>query len=65
MNKLYDVVLARFQKAFQEGGPSAAFPLLFSIEQQIRMEEYEGWENYEMNFPLYVRRMALSIFHGG
>ena len=65
MNKLHDAVLARFRKAMDEGGPAAAFPLIFSLPNEIKMPEYSGWKGYDAFFPAYVRRMALSIFHGG
>lgn len=63
--KLQAKVEARFQEAFASGDPSAAVNLLFTISDEIEMPEYSDWENYDMAFPGYVRRMALSVFHGG
>ena len=65
MNKLHDAVLARFRKAMDEGGPLAALPLIFSLPNEMKMPEYGAWKGYDTAFPAYVRRMALSIFHGG
>ena len=65
MNRLYDAVLPEFQSALASGDPAAPWMLLFSISDQIRMEEYADWKDYDTAFPAYVRRMALSIMHGG
>lgn len=65
MNKLYDAVLPQFQQAFASGDPAAPWNLLFSISGQVSMPEYAGWHDYDSAFPAYVRRMALSIMHGG
>ncbi|MES0808912.1 MBL fold metallo-hydrolase [Roseibium sp. SCPC15] len=65
LNKLQAKVEARFQEAFASGNPSAPVELLFTIPDQIEMPEYSDWKNYDTAFPGYVRRMALSVFHGG
>ena len=65
MTKLQAAVEEKLQAAFATGGSAAAFGLLFTIPGQIEMPEYADWENYEASFPGYVRRMALSVLHGG
>lgn len=65
MTKLQAAVEEEFKAAFASGDPSAPWNLLFSISGQIKMPEYADWENYETAFPGYVRRMALSVLHGG
>ena len=64
-DKLYDGVIADFQQTMAEGGVSAAVGRLFTISDDFEMEEYSDWENYETSFPDYVKRMALSLMHGG
>ncbi|WP_170416158.1 MBL fold metallo-hydrolase [Ruegeria atlantica] len=65
LNELQAKVEARFQEAFASGNPSAPVELLFTISDEIEMPEYSDWKNYDTAFPGYVRRMALSVFHGG
>ncbi|WP_052261663.1 MBL fold metallo-hydrolase [Leisingera sp. ANG-M1] len=62
---LQAVVSARFEEAFASDDPAAPWNLLFSISEEVEMPEYSDWEGYEENFPAYVRRMALSVLHGG
>ncbi|MEM9634525.1 MAG: MBL fold metallo-hydrolase [Pseudomonadota bacterium] len=64
-NELQAKVEAKFQEAFASDDPAAPWDLLFSISEEIEMPEYSDWENYETAFPAYVRRMALSVLHGG
>lgn len=65
LTELQAKVEARFQEAFASGNPSAPVELLFTIPDEIEMPEYSDWKNYDTAFPSYVRRMALSVFHGG
>ena len=65
LNELQAKVEARFQEAFASGNPSTPVELLFTIPDEIEMPEYSTWKNYDTAFPGYVRRMALSVFHGG
>lgn len=65
MNELYDAVNARFQDAFASDDNGAVWDLYFSISDQVKLDQYSGWENYETAFPNYVWRMAASMFHGG
>jgi glyoxylase-like metal-dependent hydrolase (beta-lactamase superfamily II) len=65
MNELYDAVNARFQEAFASDDGGAVWGLFFSISDQVRLDQYSDWENYDTAFPNYVWRMAASMFHGG
>ena len=64
-DKLYDGVMAAFRDAIVDGGTQEAINTLFTISDTFRLDEYEDWENYDENFPAHVKRMALSIMHGG
>lgn len=63
-DRLYDDILAELQSA-QKEGPSQLWMAMFNMPNRINYEEYNDWQNYEQGFPAYVRRMALSILHGG
>ncbi len=65
LNELQTVIEDEFKAAFATGDPSAPWNLLFTISGQIDMPKYAEWKNYENGFPGYVRRMALSVLHGG
>ncbi len=65
LNALQTEVEDRFKTAFASGDPAAPWNLLFSISGEVEMQEYSDWKNYETAFPGYVRRMALSVLHGG
>jgi len=64
-DKLYDKVLSAFQQAMAKGGPEQVINTMFTLPDTLKMDEYKDWENYEENFPAHVKRMALSIVHGG
>ena len=63
-DRLYDDVLAELQSAMKEG-PGQLWMAMFNMPNRIKYEEYSDWQNYENGFPAYVKRMALSILHGG
>ena len=65
MNELQAIVEEKFAAAFATGDPSAPWNLLFSISSEVEMPDYSEWKNYDTAFPGYVRRMALSVLHGG
>lgn len=65
MNELYDAVNARFQVALASDDGGAVWGLYFSIADQVKLDQYSDWENYDTAFPNYVWRMAASMFHGG
>lgn len=63
---LFALANGAIAEALQQGGPNAVFRgLLGGWPEQLKLPQYAGWEGYEEHFPAHVRRMALSIFHGG
>ena len=32
---------------------------------ELKLPEYADWKGYDRHLPAHVRRMILSIFHGG
>ncbi len=65
MNELYDVVKARFDEAIASGDGGAPWNVMFCIADEVKLDQYAGWKNYESAFPNYVWRMATSMYHGG
>jgi hypothetical protein len=63
-NDLYDAVYPPIAAASKSDDPFAAYGLLETLPETVTMEAYADWEGYEY-VPGYVRRMALSIIHGG
>ena len=49
----------------EAGGPVQAFMSLEKWPHELKLPQYADWEGYEARFPIHVRRMLLSIFHGG
>lgn len=64
-NDLYDIVFEETERAIAEGGVGASFNLIFTLPSEVTLDGYDDWDNFENGFPTYVRRMALSIIHGG
>ena len=62
-NDLYDAVIEETEKVLDEGGDP--FSLIFTLPGELALEGYEDWENFKDGFPAHVRRMVLSIIHGG
>ncbi|WP_438996592.1 MBL fold metallo-hydrolase [Candidatus Puniceispirillum sp.] len=63
-NDLYDAVYPPIAKAAASDNPFAMFGLLDSLPGTVTLDEYSDWDGYEHLFG-HVRRMALSIIHGG
>ena len=63
-NDLFDAVGVELQKAVAAGGPFAIFGLFDTLPQQLQLEQYKDWENYDSSFPRHVERMMLAYFHG-
>jgi hypothetical protein len=63
-NDLYDAVYPPIAEAAASDNPFAMFGLLDSLPETVTLEDYAGWDGYE-HLPGHVRRMALSIIHGG
>ena len=62
---LFDLVGGAIGEAMEEGGPIQVFMSMSTWPQELKLPRYAGWRGYEEHFPAHVRRMALSIFHGG
>ena len=63
-DRLYDDVLSELLAA-QKEGIGQMWMAMFNMPNLIKYDDYSDWQNYEQAFPAYVRRMALSIVHGG
>ena len=62
-NDLFDAVNPAIQTAMAKGFP-AVFEQLQSLPNTVKLPAYKSWRNY-LDLPVNVRRMALSIYHGG
>lgn len=65
VNTIYDRVAPEVKAVIDAGNRGDMWKLMTGITEKVKMEEYSDWKNYEKAMPGYVRRMALSIFHGG
>ena len=48
-----------------EQGFFAAFGLAEQLTTELKLPQYAEWEGYDDFLPAHIRRMALSIIHGG
>ena len=62
---LFSLVGGEIQKAMQEGGPMQVITSLARWQQELKLPQYAHWKGYDEHLPAHIRRMALSIFHGG
>ena len=62
---LFALVGGEMQKAMEEGGPTQVIMSMGRWEQELKLPQYAHWKGYDEHLPTHVRRMALSIFHGG
>ena len=62
---LFQLVGGEIGKAMQAGGPAKVVGSLEKWQQELKLPEYADWKGYDEHLPVHVRRMALSIFHGG
>ncbi len=62
---LFDLVGGEIRKAMREGGPTQVMMNLATWPGELKLPEYADWKGYDEHLPAHVRRMALSIFHGG
>ena len=65
MEDLFMLVGGAVQKAMQEGGPMQVMMNMATWPQELKLPQYAEWKGYDEHLPTHVRRMALSIFHGG
>lgn len=61
---LFNLVHGEVQKALQAGGPAAVVQEIDRWSDELELPQYAHWAGYD-HLPAHIRRMALSIFHGG
>ena len=62
---LFRLVNGEIVKAMKAGGPDRVAASLEKWQNELKLPKYADWKGYHENLPIHVRRMALSIFHGG
>ena len=65
VDDLFDLVGGEIRKAMQEGGPMKVFTSMELWVHGLKLPQYANWKGYDQHLPTHVRRMILSIFHGG
>ncbi|WP_240206586.1 MBL fold metallo-hydrolase [Vibrio sp. CyArs1] len=65
LNDLKTAVEGPMRTALESQGPHAVFGLISTLPQQIKLEQYADWKGYDKQFPDFVKRMAIVVFHGG
>ena len=63
-NALLSLVGDAMQKAMEEKGLGGILEGMETWPNTLELPEYADWHGYE-HLPAHIRRMALSIFHGG
>ena len=62
---LFNLVGGEIGKAMQEGGPMKVMTSMELWQHELKLPQYADWKGYDQHLPVHVRRMILSIFHGG
>ena len=62
---LFELVNGEIRKAMQAGGPMRVITGLEKWQRELKLPRYADWKGYDEHLPTHIRRMALSIFHGG
>ena len=62
-NDLYDAVAPQVRAAVKQGFP-AVMKVYEELPKEVKLQKYKDFKNYG-HLPAHVRRMVLSIFHGG
>ncbi|WLQ17249.1 MBL fold metallo-hydrolase [Hahella aquimaris] len=62
---LYQLVSTQITNTIATKGPGAVMDNIPRWSQELKLDQYNDWSNYVTEFPAHVRRMALSIYHGG
>ncbi|MDG9668160.1 MBL fold metallo-hydrolase [Hahella sp. CR1] len=62
---LFQLVSAQINRIMTTKGPVAVMDNIPRWSQELKLNQYKDWSNYATEFPAHVRRMALSIYHGG
>ena len=64
-NDLYDAVKAEVDAAIEAaGGAYGAYGLFDTLPNELDLQAYSDWANYDTAFPRHVQRMLLGIYHG-
>ena len=62
---LFALVGGEIREAMEAGGPMEVMRHLSMWPGELKLPGYAHWKGYDEHLPAHVRRMALSIFHGG
>ena len=62
---LFNLVSGEIGKAMQEGGPMKVMTSMELWQYELKLPKYADWNGYDRHLPVHVRRMVMSIFHGG
>ena len=65
VDDLFDLVNGEIRKAAREGGPAGVAMNLATWRNEPRLPDYADREDCNERLAVHVRRMALSIRHGG
>ena len=63
-NALLALVGEAVEKAMEENGVGGILEGMEIWPNTLQLPDYKHWHGYE-HYPAHIRRMALSIFHGG
>ena len=61
----FALVGGEIRKAMEAGGPMQVMRHLSMWPSELKLPGYAHWKGYDEHLPAHVRRMTLSIFHGG
>ena len=64
-NDLLALVGDAMTKAMEANGVGGILEGMETWPNSLSLPQYEDWQGYEKWLPAHIRRMALSIFHGG
>ncbi len=53
------------QMAMEKNGVDGVLEGLETWPSTLKLPQYKDWGGYDKYLPAHIRRMALSIFHGG
>ncbi|MBU2709631.1 MBL fold metallo-hydrolase [Zooshikella harenae] len=62
---LYNLVNTNINNTISTEGVGKAFDSINECSQALKLPKYKHWTNYNTELPAHIRRMALSILHGG
>ena len=62
---LFNLVNGEIRKAMEAGGMGQVFGSVGTWQQELKLPQYADWHGYDEYLPAHIKRMALSIFHGG